>query len=126
MTLEFNKGANSTFTISVIDTTDYSGFALEMEIDSIYEGGFAKVNITNAKDSSGDAIDGIEVAVIIASDQPEGIVFDDFVDFSNIPGKAQIITDILNTVATHNLTVSIDGVTKNAIVTVEVIEVAIF
>ncbi len=120
LTLEFNEGADLTFEITVIDTTDYSGFALEMEKAAINQGDSAKVVITNAKDVSGNALDGSEVAVTITSDQPDGIVFDDLVNFSNPPGEAQIITNELNTVATHKLTVSIDGVTEDASVNVVV------
>jgi len=99
---------------------DLSGATLAMETDPITEGDTAQVNVTNAQDAAGDAIDGDEVAVTVTSDQAEGVVFNDNVDFSNPAGEAQIITDSLNMSGTHTLTVSIGGVTEDQTVTVDV------
>ncbi|MFP4028738.1 MAG: Ig-like domain-containing protein, partial [Candidatus Brocadiia bacterium] len=121
-TVQFSEptaGSDTATATFVDDGGDQSGFDLAMEEDPITAGETARVNVTNAKDTEGNAIDGADVAVTITSNE-DGSVFDGTADFSDPAGEAQITTSVLTTVATHTLTVSIDGVTDSDSVTVTV------
>ena len=117
-----DKADNIIKTLELEELQDLSGFELAMEADPITEGDTTQVNITNAKNVAGDDIDGTEVAVTVTSDQAEGVVFNDNVDFSDPAGEAEIITSALTSVGEHTLTVSVDGVTDDETVTVTVID----
>jgi hypothetical protein len=95
---------------------DRSGFTVEPPGIQI-SGETFNLNITGARDGSGNLLSG-PINVSVNSDQPDGEVYNQAVDFT---GGSATVPVTLTHVATHNLTVGVALITNPVIVEVEVI-----
>ncbi len=108
-TVTAKDGSTKDYTVTVTEAQEQSNFGVALsEAGDKIAGNAFNLNISGARNVYGENLSG-DINVTVTSDQAEGEVYNGPVTFT--VGKATVgIT--LNTVATHNMTVEVDGVTS--------------